>query len=80
VRVVERISKEMKEKGFGSLKAGGRDDTFIVPLQSTRIQDKTLDDIKTTTSAASIAKQFGKVMNKSKTSRILLNKFIDYIA
>jgi hypothetical protein len=80
MRVVERISKEMKEKGFGSLKAGGRDDTFIVPLQSTRIQDKTLDDIKTSTSAASIAKQFGKVMNKSKTSRILLNKFIDYIA
>lgn len=79
-RVVERISKEMKEKGFGSLKAGGRDDTFIVPLQSTKIQDRTLDDIKTTTSAASIAKQFGKVMNKSKTSRILLNKFIDYIA
>jgi hypothetical protein len=78
--IVERITKEMKEKGFGSLKAGGRDDTFIVPLQSTRIQDKTLDDIKTSTSAASIAKQFGKVMNKSKTSRILLNKFIDYIA
>lgn len=80
VRVVERICKEMKEKGFGSLKAGGRDDMFIVPLQSTKIQDKTLDDIKTTTSAASIAKQFGKVMNKSKTSRILLNKFVDYIA
>ena len=78
--VVERISKEMKERGFGSLKASGRDDTFIVPLQSTKIQDKTLDDIKTTTSAASIAKQFGKVMNKSKTSRILLNKFVDYIA
>ena len=76
---IERMKKEMKERGYASLKGTGRDELFIVPLQS-KIEDGSIDDIKTNGTSASIARQFGKMLNKRKTSRVLLSKFIDYVA
>lgn len=76
---IERMKKEIKERGYASLKGTGRDELFIVPLQS-KIDNGSIDDIKGDGSAAAIARQFGKVLNKRKTSRVLLSRFIDYVA
>ena len=76
---IERMKKEFKERGYASLKGTGRDELFVVPLQS-KIENTTVDSIKADGSAAAIARQFGKVLNKRKTSRVLLSRFIDYVA
>ena len=76
---IDRMKKELKEKGYASLKGTGRDELFIVPLQA-KIDDSALDKVNADSSASAIARQFGKTMNKRKTSRVLLSKFIDYIA
>ena len=76
---VDRMKKEMKERGYASLKGTGRDELFVVPLQA-KIEDGSIEDIKASGSSASIARQFGKILNKRKTSRVLLSKFIDYVA
>ena len=78
--IVERLKTEIRANGFASLKGTGRDDLFIVPLTSTKIVDDNFDNIDTKKTAAQIARQFGKVLNTKRTSRILLSKFIDYIA
>jgi hypothetical protein len=77
---VDRLKTEIRANGFASLKGTGRDDLFIVPLTSTKIIDENFDAINTTQTAAQIARKFGKVLNTKKTSRILLSKFIDYVA
>lgn len=76
---IDRMKKEFKERGYASLKGTGRDELFVVPLQS-KIENTTVDSIKADGSAAAIARQFGKVLNKRKTSRVLLSRFIDYVA
>ena len=78
--MVERLKTEIRANGFASLKGTGRDDLFIVPLTSTKIVDENFDAIDTKQTAAQIARRFGKVLNTKKTSRILLSKFIDYVA
>lgn len=78
--MIDRLKTEIRANGFASLKGTGRDDLFIVPLTSTKIVDDTFDQIDTKQTAAQIARRFGKVLNTKKTSRILLSKFIDYIA
>ena len=76
---IERMKKEIKHNGYASLKGTGRDELFVIPLQA-KIEDGSIDSINTDGSTTSIAKQFGKLLNKRKTSRVLLSKFIDYIA
>jgi hypothetical protein len=78
--MIDRLKNEIRANGFASMKGTGRDDLFIVPLSSTKIVDDNFDKIDTKKTAAQIARQFGKVLNTKKTSRILLSKFIDYIA
>lgn len=78
--MVERLKTEIRANGFASMKGTGRDDLFIVPLSSTKIVDDNFDAIDVKQTAAQIARKFGKVLNTKKTSRILLSKFIDYIA
>ena len=57
----------------------GRDDLFIVPMSSTKIQEGELKvdgDMK----AAALARNFTKFLNVKKTSRVLLNAFVGYVA
>jgi hypothetical protein len=73
------IRKEFKEFGYASLTNAGRDELFLVPASSTKINDgeiKAASDM----SAAAIARNFSKFMGNKKTSRVLLNKFIGYVA
>ena len=76
---VDRMRKEMKSRGYASLKGTGRDELFIVPAQA-KIDNGNLDGVTAGSTASAIARQFSKTLNKRKTSRVLLSKFIDYVA
>ena len=76
---IEQMRKSFREHGFFSLKGTGRDDLFVIPDARTRIIDEELD-VDGEASAAQIARKFGKMFTTKKTSRVLLDKFISYVA
>jgi hypothetical protein len=76
---VEEMRKSFREHGFFSLKGTGRDDLFVIPDTRTKIIDEELD-VNGEASAAQIARKFGKMFTTKKTSRVLLDKFISYVA
>ena len=76
---IDRMKKEIKSKGYTSLKGTGRDELFIIPAQA-KIENGSLDGVTAGSSTTAISKQFSKLLNKRKTSRVLLSKFIDYVA
>lgn len=75
----EEIIKHFKEKGFYSMKGCGRDDFFLMPDTSTKIQDEKFE-IDGKLSAATIARKLSKNLSKKRHSRILLDTFIGYVA
>lgn len=77
--VIEHWRKEFKQNGFASVKNTGRDELFLIPQESTKIQEGEMD-VKADANAKMIARNFGKYMNVKKTSRILLNRFIGLVA
>ena len=77
--LIEEWRKNFRANGFASIKNTGRDDLFLIPQASTKIQEGALD-VKADANAKSIAKNFGKYLNTKKTSRVLLNNFIGYVA
>jgi hypothetical protein len=77
--LIEEWRKNFRANGFASIKNTGRDDLFLIPQASTRIQEGELD-VKADANAKSIARNFGKYLNTKKTSRVLLNNFIGYVA
>jgi hypothetical protein len=76
---IENMRKEFRDKGFASIKNTGRDDLFIVPISSMKIANEILK-VEDNQTAKQIARNFSKIMNGKKTSRILLNQFIGYVA
>jgi uncharacterized protein with von Willebrand factor type A (vWA) domain len=76
---IENMRKDFREKGFCSIKQSGRDDLFIIPVNSLKIDDAEVA-IEEKHTAKQIARQFTKVMSGKKTSRVLLNQFIGYVA
>ena len=76
---VDKIKAAFRTDGYYSMQGTGRDELFVVPLTSTRVQYETLQ-VDGSANARSIASKFGKYMNTKKTSRILLNKFIGHVA
>lgn len=78
-RIIEDMRKEFRDQGFYSMKNTGRDDLFIIPASSLRVDDSEVT-ITENQSAKQIARAFSKVMSGRKTSRVLLNKFIGYVA
>jgi hypothetical protein len=77
--LIEEWRKNFRANGFASIKNTGRDDLFLIPQASTKIQEGELD-VKADANAKSIARNFGKYLNTKKTSRVLLNNFIGYVA
>lgn len=77
--LVEAWKKEFKAHGFASVKNTGRDELFLIPQSSTKIQEGELD-VKADANAKAIAKNFGKFLNVKKTSRVLLNRFVGLVA
>lgn len=77
--VIEVMRKDFRDQGFFSMKNTGRDDLFIIPASSLRIDESEIAVTEKQT-AKQIARQFAKIMSSKKTSRVLLNKFIGYVA
>jgi len=77
--LVETWKKEFRANGFASVKNTGRDELFLIPQSSTKIQEGELD-VKADANAKAIAKNFSKFLNVKKTSRVLLNRFVGLVA
>jgi uncharacterized protein with von Willebrand factor type A (vWA) domain len=77
--LVESWKKDFRTNGFASVKNTGRDELFLIPQSSTKIQEGELD-VKTNANAKAIARNFGKFLNVKKTSRVLLNRFVGLVA
>lgn len=77
--VIETWRKDFRAQGFASVKNTGRDELFIIPNTSTKIDDGELQ-IDGDANAKVIAKNFGKYLNVKKTSRVLLNRFVALVA
>ena len=65
--------------GFYSVKGAGRDELFIIGQHKMKINDGELEATGEMT-ARKLASQFGKYLNQKKTSRVLLNRFVGYVA
>jgi hypothetical protein len=77
--LIETWKKDFRAQGFASVKNTGRDELFLIPQSSTKIQEGELD-VKTNANAKAIARNFGKFLNVKKTSRVLLNRFVGLVA
>ena len=77
--VVETWRKNFRAQGFASVKNTGRDELFIIPNSSTKIDEGELQ-IDSESNAKVIAKNFSKFLNVKKTSRVLLNRFVALVA
>jgi hypothetical protein len=77
--MIDIMRKDFKDKGFYSLHGSGRDDLFIVPADATQIDEGTLE-VTADMNSRALSRNLGKYLNTKKTSRILLSKFIDYVA
>lgn len=76
---IEDIRKDFRTNGFYSITNSGRDDLFLIPRSSLRIEDSVLV-VNDKLTVKQIAKQFSKSFSSRKTSRVLLNRFIGYVA
>lgn len=77
--VVDAIRGDFRSQGFFSIPNSGHDELFLIPDYSTKVVDQELE-VDAEASAAKIARQMGKMFNTKKHSRILLDKFIGYVA
>jgi hypothetical protein len=77
--LVESWKKGFRNDGFVSIKNTGRDELFLIPQSSTKIQEGEMD-VKADANAKAIARNFGKYLNVKKTSRVLLNRFVGLVA
>lgn len=78
-RMVDDLRKEFKEEGFASIKNTGRDDLFIIPQNKLQLEEGEIV-VEEKQTARQIARMFTKQMGGRTTSRVLLNRFIHYIA
>ena len=76
---IETWRKDFRANGFASVKNTGRDELFIIPQTSMKIDDSELD-VSGSASSKAIAKNFGKYLNNKKHSRVLLNRFVSLVA
>lgn len=77
--LVDVWRKEFRDNGFASVKNTGRDDLFIIPQNRLAVENEQLEILANQT-AKQISNKFSKMMSSKKTSRVLLNKFIGYVA
>ena len=77
--VIDEMRKAFRQDGFYSLRGTGRDDLFIVPADKTKIDEGELA-ISSDMSSRKLASTLGKYLNTKKTSRVLLSRFIGYVA
>ncbi len=76
---IDEMRKAFRDQGFYSLRGTGRDDLFIVPADKTQIDEGELT-VSSDMSSRKLATSLGKFLNTKKTSRVLLSRFIGYVA
>ncbi len=76
---IDEMRKAFRDQGFYSLRGTGRDDLFIVPAEKTQIDEGELT-VSSDMSSRKLATSLGKFLNTKKTSRVLLSRFIGYVA
>jgi hypothetical protein len=76
---IDSWRKDFRHQGFASIKNTGRDDLFLIPQTATKIVEGELD-VKADANSKVIARDFSKFLNVKKTSRVLLNQFVGYVA
>ena len=77
--MIDIMRRDFRDQGFSSIKNTGRDELFIVPQNKLIVEEGELV-VDEKQNARQIAKNFGKMLSGRKTSRVLLNQFIGYIA
>lgn len=77
--LVNSWRESFRKNGFASVKNTGRDDMFLVPHSSTKIEEGSLN-VSSGSTSSTIAKSFGKYLNVKKTSRVLLSRFVALVA
>jgi len=77
--MVDILRREFRDNGFASIKNTGRDDLFIVPQNKLIVEEGEMV-VDEKQNARQIARNFSKMMAGRKTSRVLLNQFIGYVA
>jgi hypothetical protein len=77
--LIENWRKQFRDHSFATVKNTGRDELFLIPQSSTKIEEGDLD-VKSDAKAAAIARNFSKYLNVKKTSRVLLNRFVTLVA
>jgi len=78
-QLIDSMRRAFKDNGFASIKNSGRDDLFIVPQNRLIVEDGEMV-VEEQQNARQIARMFSKQMSGKKTSRVLLNQFIGYVA
>jgi hypothetical protein len=76
---IDVMRKSFRADGFYSMQGTGRDDLFIVPAESTKINEGELT-VSSDMSSRKLASSLGKFLNTKKTSRVLLSRFIGLVA
>ena len=76
---IPALRRDMRSDGFASFKGAGRDELFVLSQRKMRIDDKQLD-VSGDMTARKLASNFSKFLNNKKTSRVLLSRFVDYVA
>lgn len=74
-----KIRKGFNDEMFYPLTQTGHNELFLLP-NTIKIADNDLDDDMSQLTSNQIAKKFGKYLGAKKTSRVLLNRFVNAIA
>jgi hypothetical protein len=76
---VDKMRKEIKKNKVGLIENFGYDELYIIPRQNLKITDGELNVNETMTPAV-MKREFLKTLKTKKTSRVLLNKFVEKVA
>jgi hypothetical protein len=75
------VQSKLRANKFTEIPFNGYDKYYLVDNRSIDIHNDTdLDNVNGDMTASQVSKAFGKVMNKNKTSRIILSNFVVEIA
>lgn len=77
--LIDSWRSDFKRNGYSSIKSHGRDELFIIPQNSTKIDEGELN-VNSDMKPAALARTLTKFMNNKKTSRVLLNNFVEHVA
>ena len=78
--ITTRLQAEArKNKGAVAKNVPGRDEMYIISSNA-KIQDDDLNRVTQDMTAAQISKQLGKMFTSRKSSRVVLNSFIEVVA